>query len=513
MGRLDPKTRQRLEAEEYAMAVDPEGTLRRRDFLQRTAYVAGVAAAASLPTNLLLAEAAKNSAYALPPPSSLPLDHIVVLMMENRSFDHYFGWYSTLANATQTRSYPDPQNGNALVPTEPASTLGTAQWQGCGHPDPDHSWDGGRAQLGSSASNPTVEPDGFLEGSNDQFALTYYNQGDLGFIHPAGTTFTLFDNFFCSLLGPTWPNRYYMWSAQSGGITDNTPPVSTGGNQWKNVFDLINTPGNIAAGIDARYYQSDLPFSAVWGPRGVPWTHNVSEYFAACASGTLPSLAFVDPPFRDGGGGDGNSADEHPLGDVRLGQAFMSDVVHAFMSSPNWNRGALFIVYDEWGGFFDHVRPPSVPDVRQSSNLSQDFGQMGFRIPAVVVSPYATRANVSHQQCGFESIIKLITYRFGLGDLTTRDANASNIGDAMDFANPNFNVPDLPDPEYIASRPCSVGGGHLVQDNAQPPASDLAALEQLAEQYGYTTGTGSLDQIFTEPDAIQKALLGYAPPA
>jgi len=100
-------------------------------------------------------------------------------------------------------------------------------------------------------------------------------------------------------------------------------------------------------GQTARYYNSDLPFSAVCGPRGEPWTRPVAAFYADCAAGTLPNVAFVDPPFRDGGGGDGISADEHPLGDVRLGQAFMSDVVHAFMESPNWERGALFIVYDE----------------------------------------------------------------------------------------------------------------------------------------------------------------------
>ena len=181
----------------------------------------------------------------------------------------------------------------------------------------------------------------------------------------------------------------------------------------------------IARGLTARYYNSDLPFSAVWGARGATWTRPVAEYYADCAAGTLPNITFVDPPFRDGGGGDGMSADEHPLGDVRLGQAFMSDIVHAFIESPNWERGALFIVYDEWGGFFDHVRPPSVPDARRSSNIDKDFGQMGFRIPAVAVSPFAKRGAVSHQLCGFESIISLMTYRFGLGHLTTRDARAN----------------------------------------------------------------------------------------
>ena len=167
------------------------------------------------------------------------------------------------------------------------------------------------------------------------------------------------------------------------------------GNQWDTLFDRAlqtTRPTSRARALTARYYNSDLPFSAVWGPRGACWTRPVADYYADCAAGTLPNITFVDPPFRDGGGGDGVSADEHPLGDVRLGQAFMSDVVHAFMESPNWERGALFIVYDEWGGFFDHVRPPSVPDARRSANIDLDFGLMGFRIPAVVVSPFASAA-------------------------------------------------------------------------------------------------------------------------
>ena len=157
--------------------MDPEGTLRRRDFLRRTAYTAGMAGAAMLPANALLAQAAKATGLRSGLPSSPggPIDHIVILMMENRSFDHYFGWYSSLADAVQNRSYPDPQNNNQLVPTHHAADMGVAQWQGCGHPDPDHSWDGGRAQLGSALNNTSVELDGFLEGSNDEFALSYYN--------------------------------------------------------------------------------------------------------------------------------------------------------------------------------------------------------------------------------------------------------------------------------------------------------------------------------------------------
>jgi phospholipase C len=175
------------------------------------------------------------------------------------------------------------------------------------------------------------------------------------------------------------------------------------------------------------------------------------------------------------------------------------------MESPNWERGALFIVYDEWGGFFDHVRPQSVADARRSSNIDLDFGLMGFRIPAVAVSPFAQRGAVSHQLSGFESIIKLITYRFGLGSLTTRDALAQNIGQTMNWTSPNFERPDLPDPDRIVSNPCTLGGGDVV-DGQQTHASDLAALEDLAEQFGIPTGTGAAADIFREPDSLQKAL-------
>ena len=176
------------------------------------------------------------------------------------------------------------------------------------------------------------------------------------------------------------------------------------------------------------------------------------------------------------------------------------------MESPNWERGALFIVYDEWGGFFDHVRPPSVPDARRSSDINKDYGLMGFRIPATVISPYAQRGAVSHLLCGFESIIKLITYRFGLGGLTTRDAQANNIGLSMNWSQPNFERPDLPDPDRIVSRPCTFGGGDVV-DGQSSHEGDLAALEDLADRFGIPTGTGSPDQIFRTPDSLQRSLV------
>jgi phospholipase C len=477
-----------------------ESALRRREFLTRTASLAGMAGAASaLPASTLLEQAAAATRSPLPRPRNLPIDHVVVVMMENRSFDHYFGWLSDEADATQDMAYRDPTG--KVVRTRHASTL-EAEWQGCGHPDPGHGWDSGRAQLRG----------GFLaEGSgNDEFALTYYEEGELEYIHAIAKQYTLFDRFFCSLLASTWPNRYYMWSAQSGGMTNNDPPVGTAGNQWETIFDRA-----LGRGVTAQYYNSDLPFSAVWGARGATWTRPLAEYYADCATGTLPNISFVDPPFRDGGGGDGLSADEHPHGDVRLGQAWMADVVNAFVRSKCYRRGALFVVYDEWGGFFDHVRPPRVPDSRASKDLDKDFGQMGFRIPAVAVSPYARKtkrdeARVSHRQLGFESILKLISYRFGLGSLTLRDRRATNIGESFDWKRkPDFEPPDLPDPEHVASRPCALGGGDVLEEqSAQAHVNDLGALEGVAEQHGVPVGDGKASDLFTKPDSLLKATAG-----
>ena len=516
--------------------------MRRRDFLQRTAYAAGLAGMASLPLSTLIQQAARAQASVLPTPSQMAeqIDHFVIVMMENRSFDHYFGWAAPYANASQNETYVDNSTaGDGVATGQPVNTIHHTQmeapdagWQGCAHPDPGHGWTSGRRQRDG----------GFLaNGSgNDIFALTYFNEGELGFIHDAAKAYTLHDKFHCSLLSSTWVNRYYKWSGQSGGRKDNSPPAETLGNQWPNVIDLVLAKGLGAAGpLTAAYYNSDLPFSAVWGARGASYTRKLEAFYADCAAGTLPNVSIVDPPYRDGGGFDGLSADEHPAGDVRLGQAWMADVVNAFVQSPNYRRGALFIVYDEWGGFFDHVEPPKVPDDRASAIDLENFGQMGFRIPSVTVSPWTRNPGnpldpdflrVSRNQYGFESILKLIGYRFGIrfpkaldagrnnpyvpgtlpnvpeGQELTRVAAANNIGESFDWANPDFDPPELPDPVHIASRPCSMGGGDLTLESKQAHQSDLAELEDLADRFGIPVTEGKPHHYFRKPDSVQKAV-------
>jgi phospholipase C len=486
------------EAERFE-AVAPEATLRRREFLARTAALAGAAGMAGLvPTESLVAEAAKRARRPLPKPQNMPIDTIVVLMMENRSFDHYFGWHPKADGRNEGLTYPDP-DGNRLDTHHL-----TPDFQGCGHPDPDHGWDGGRWQWHGGRNDRFVF--GNEEGTgSDEFAIGYYERPDLGFIPAAADAYTLYDRWFCSIMASTYPNRHYQWGAQNGGQKSNVlPPESEEqtGFTWETIMDRAE-----ANGVSFTYYNSDLPFAALYGQRGIAQTQQISTFYAQAAAGTLPNICFVDPPFRDGGGGDGLSADEHPHGDIRLGQTFMSDIVNAFVESPQYQRGVLFINYDEWGGFFDHVPPPFVPDDRRNrKDLANDWGFTGFRVPGVAVSPFTRGGRVSHMTVTHESILKLISYRFGLGYLTKRHRYASNIGRSFNFRKPDLEPPELPDYQHILSVPCSVqGNGAGQQERAK--AHDLVDLEAtgLLDRLGFDIPDAGPDQIFREPDGVRKA--------
>jgi phospholipase C len=484
-------------------AEHPEELLRRRDFLGRTAALAGMASLASvLPTDELVAEAARRSGLRkLPSPSQLPIDTFVVLMMENRSFDHYFGWHPDADSRNRGLSYPNQEGGKTKTHHLPPD------YQGCGHPDPDHSWDGGRYQYHRG------KMDGFVRGNregtgSDEFAAGYYLKEDLGFIPHAADAYTLYDRYFHSIMASTYPNRHYQLAAQNGGQKGNVfPPESeeTTGFTWETIIDRAQKNG-----LSIGYYVSDLPFPGLYGMRGLSWVRPIQQYYEDAAAGRLPNVTFVDPPFRDGGGGNGVSADEHPHGDVRLGQAFMADVALAFLESPQYRRGAMFINYDEWGGFFDHVKPRFVPDDRQSKKLSENWGFTGFRTPGVAISPFTRGGRVSHMTVTHESILKLISYRFRLGHLTKRHRYASNIGRSFDFSKRDFDPPELPDPGTVSTAPCATGGGDeggFPFPLRRPKEHDLVSLETsgLLDRLGYEVRPATYESLFREPDRIRKA--------
>jgi phospholipase C len=484
-----------------------EAQIGRREFLARTAGLAGLAGLATvLPAETLISQAAKvQTRTPLPSSRNMPIDTFVVLMMENRSFDHYLGWFPGADGRNKGLSYPDDHGKRHR--THPLAP----DFQGCAFQDPDHSFEGGRKEYNHG------KLDGFYR-VNDEYAIGYYEKKDLPFLPHVAKAFTLYDRYFCSLLGPTFPNRHYMWAAQSGGQTTNVIPSSSLGDQWETIFDRA-----IANGVTARYYAFDQPFAALYGTRAIPWIHRTEDFLSDCEAGTLPNIAFVDPPFLDGGGGDGLSGDEHPHGDIRIGQAFMSQITHAFLNSPQFRRGAMFINYDEWGGFFDHVSPRFVPDGRASPKLSKTFGITGFRSPGVAISPYARRNHVSHATITHESILKLISHRFGLGYLNQRHRYASQIGRTFDWDNPKFEVPDLPSPAPPVTTPCSLQGSSSARserrteakaEEREGPSIGSPRWRRYLDRLGYELNPSSAVAVFgntaraRDLDALWKQRLG-----
>ena len=384
---------------------------------------AGTAAAVTLGTGSLQAMAGNGFApqdYApLPDPAASGLDHIVVVCMENRSYDHYLGWLPGGNGKQDGLSYRDDKGVSH-------TTHRMLDRSGCGFNDPDHSYEGGRLQFNGG------KVDGFRKGDNDDFALGYYTEADLPFYGPLLKNGTTFDNYFASILGPTYPNRFYTHAAATDRIS-NTSTTST----LPTIWDSLK-----AKGISNQYYFSDVPFLALWGQKYLNISSPVSKFFAEAASGQLPSYSYLDPFFL--GEGQGGSNDDHPHADIHRGQAFLSLVAQAIMKGPLWNRTALVITYDEWGGFFDHVAPPRLPDNRDTGvGGVDDHAQAGFRVPTMVLSPFARPGHIGHEQYDHSSILKMVEWRFGLEPLSKRDASARNLAESFDFANPR-KAPDLP---------------------------------------------------------------------
>ena len=363
----------------------------------------------------------------LPAPHESGIDHVVVVMMENRSFDHFWGWLPGADGRQAGLSYTDRQG--VLH-----STHHLRDFQGCAHPDPDHSYEGGRIELNHGRC------DGWLRaGANDAFAIGYYTDGDLPFYGRAARQWTACDRYFSAIMAETYPNRFYQHSAQTDRVHNSTVT-----SRLPTIWDRL-----AAAGLRGRYYYSDVPFTALWGTTYIDISKPYSQFLTDAAAGTLPEVSFVDPKFLDED--DGSSADDHPHADIRAGQSFLDQVYDAVTSSPNWARTVLVVNYDEWGGFFDHVAPDTAPDVNPK------WGLRGFRVPCLVVSPLARRGHVAHGVFDHTSVLSMIEWRWGLAALTPRDADANNLATVLDFAAP----PQLAAPRYdigpVVVTPCPTG--------------------------------------------------------
>lgn len=376
-----------------------------------------------------------------------PISTIVVTMMENRSTDHYLGWYPPInLDGFDIRSVSNPRS---LVPApggcSPIDPLAVDDArpvnafhleEHCQVPDPDHGWFGSRIEFNHGRM------DGFAERSG-HVAMGYYEEEDLPFLGWMVPQYTTFSNYHCSVMGPTFPNRLYHMSAQAGTAKTNALPGAPDGYTWPTIFESLT-----AAQVEWAVYASDVPEIALFfhlirkNPGRV---RHITDYFADAAAGRLPPVVFLDPAFFTYGN------DDHPAHDVKLGQRYIQDTFVALADGPQWydsstGRGAVYILtYDEHGGFFDHVPPPTTADNRANANHCEDWGQLGFRVPTVLASPFSQKGFVGTNLYDHTSILKFIEWRFNLDrpelapfntPLTMRDGAANNIGEVLDLTQP-----------------------------------------------------------------------------
>jgi phospholipase C len=437
--------------------------MNRREFLR----AAGVVGGASLlgrrdlfrvgnPTRVSASRAAALPPLVPPdsvlnsPATECPVDTVVVLMMENRSFDHYFGFLATdehyLDEGRRLHGNDFAINGRTDVvytdefgekhQTRHVRDLGNEPnlSRGCLHKDPGHGWGPSHIQRDK----------GFLASGagTDTFAISYYT-GDLIPVQAnLARRFTVMDSYHSAVLGPTWINRPYLYAATSEGRTRPPKPLDTGVYKAPTIIDRL-----ASAGVSTVEYFINISPALLWGNRMLPHVRSTDQYFLDVSRGQLPQVSFLTPgmgvPFR---------TDDHPQGDIGIGQRFIHAVFSAFVRSPQWQRGMFVLTYDEHGGFYDHVKPPVVEDDHVTGRDRTNLGQLGFRVPTVLASPYAPRNYVDHNLYDHTSIMRFLEWRFlgappqgpgKSGDqwfLTKRDRHTNNFGASLRSGDPDPEV-------------------------------------------------------------------------
>lgn len=373
------------------------------------------------------------SAPSSSPPSGAPagfsaIQHIVFIIKENRTFDNYFGTFAGADGAT-------------------SGTLSTGKTIPLGHtPDKTprdicHGWscaigaiDGGKMDQFNLIAGCNV--------NGDYLCYTQLRQQDIPNYFAYASNFVLADHTFSSLHGPSLPNHLYTVAAQSGGVEDNpsggwgcdagsssTVPVrGSDGTTTREFpcFDFETLADSLHnAGITWKYYAPSQGQSGyIWSTldaikhirESALWTDNVVPYtqFASDAqSGQLPAVSWLVTSLE---------LSEHPPSSTCGGENWTVQQLNAIMQGPDWNSTAVFLTWDDFGGFYDHVPPPSV----------DAFG-FGPRVPLLIISPFAKKGYISHTTYEFSSFLKFTELRYGLPTLTNRDAQANDMTDSFDF--------------------------------------------------------------------------------
>ena len=385
-----------------------------------------------------------------------PITHVVIVMQENHSFDEYFGMLpregQPKADGFTFDKHGRPTNSNPLPGGKRQVVF--HQDQPCSGPNAGQSWNSTHKEIDGGRM------DGFA--AIQPKSLSYYDEKDLPFYYSLATTFTLANRWFASAPAQTYPNRRFLYAGTAyGNISTDT----------SSYFDAPPPHGTIMDefakyGVSWRDYVTDLPDTALIPSNFERYPQDytsIAQFYADAATGHLPDVSYLESdggvaslatdPIRDqarGLGsaepqqlkdafywGDGANEDEEDA-DVRFGQAFVSRAVNAVMSGPEWQHTLLIWLYDEHGGYYDHVRvpkaikPDDIPPALSSGDVPGGYDMYGVRVPAVVVSAWSKPHAVTNVRHDHTSVLAEIEQLWNLPALTYRDANATDLSDFLD---------------------------------------------------------------------------------
>ena len=372
--------------------------------------------------------------------ATTPIEHVIFLMQENHSFDNYFGTYPGADGIPEGACMPvDPFDAANTDCVEPFH-LGD---NGVDLDDPDHSSETFKRQYNEG------KMDGFVYALNQRnqdgrLAMAYYDERELPYYWNIADEYVLFDRFFSSAAGGSFINHLY-WIAAAPDDTKGhnslqdllaeTPTIferlQGQGLSWK--FYIMNYEPELTYRTMTEY-PPNRQSQVIWSPllafdRFIDNPElnrhivDLDEYYKDLAEGTLPNVAFMVP----------SGPSEHPPSNVKSGQRFVKTLIQSLMQSPYWESSAFIWTYDDWGGWYDHVAPPQV-----------DAYGYGFRVPTLLVSPYARQGYIDSTTLDYTSVLKFIQENWSLEPLAMRDANANSIASAFDFSAPPRRAEFLP---------------------------------------------------------------------
>ncbi len=391
-------------------------------------------------------------------PSMPQIEHIVVLMMENHSFDNLLGMVPhqvrgrssvdglTVRHGQATNTNPD--TAGAQVPAQHADSP-------CQLPSkPSNAWNASHQSYDGGRN------DGFVVACGD-ISMRFWDHRDLPFTYSLVEHFPIGERYFGSVLAQTEPNRRFFFAGTASGTINDKPPTFRIPAANGTIFDRLD-----AHGIEWADYFQNAPTPLYIPGTGTGRTarfRKFDRFYGDVAAGRLPHFTLLEPNY-------GTTSEENPQ-DVQVGEQFLARVVHALIHAPTWKRTALLITYDEHGGYYDHVPPPnaikpdSIPPMLGPGDMPGAYDRYGFRVPLIVVSPWARASYVSRVVQDHTSLAAFIERKWNLPAMTFRDANADPMIDYFDFTRPAFHKP----PPLAPAPPLAPGVAACQAQGLNPP--------------------------------------------